>query len=195
MNLPNKLSLARVIMVPVFMIVIAFPESVMPDVWSRIIGTAIFILTALTDMLDGMIARKCNMITDFGKFIDPLADKFMIFGAMLVILYKYEYIRPVFLWVALIVIFRELAVTSMRMIVASNAHVVVAAAWLGKVKTVTQMLCVITILLEPVIVPETAAIADMHIFSYVTMALMTVMTVWSGASYLKSYWKYLDPTK
>ena len=102
MNLPNKLSLARVIMVPVFMIVIALPESVMPDVWSRIIGTAIFILTALTDMLDGMIARKCNMITDFGKFIDPLADKFMIFGAMLVILYKYEYIRPVFLWVALI---------------------------------------------------------------------------------------------
>ena len=195
MNLPNKLSLARVIMVPAFMIVIALPESVMPDVWSRIIGTAIFILTALTDMLDGMIARKCNMITDFGKFIDPLADKFMIFGAMLVILYKYEYIRPVFLWVALIVIFRELAVTSMRMIVASNAHVVVAAAWLGKVKTVTQMLCVITILLEPVIVPETAAIADMHIFSYVTMALMTVMTVWSGASYLKSYWKYLDPTK
>ena len=74
MNLPNKLSLARVIMVPVFMIVIALPESVMPDVWSRIIGTAIFILTALTDMLDGMIARKCNMITDFGKFIDPLAD-------------------------------------------------------------------------------------------------------------------------
>ena len=100
-----------------------------------------------------------------------------------------------FLWVALIVIFRELAVTSMRMIVASNAHVVVAAAWLGKVKTVTQMLCVITILLEPVIVPETAAIADMHIFSYITMALMTVMTVWSGANYLKSYWKYLDPTK
>ena len=195
MNLPNKLSLARVIMVPVFMIVIALPDSVMPDVWSRIIGTAIFILTALTDMLDGMIARKCNMITDFGKFIDPLADKFMIFGAMLVILYKYEYIRPVFLWVALIVIFRELAVTSMRMIVASNAHVVVAAAWLGKVKTVTQMLCVIMILLEPVIVPETAAIADMHIFSYITMALMTVMTVWSGASYLKSYWKYLDPTK
>ena len=192
MNLPNKISLARVIMVPVFMIVISLPESVMPDVWSRIIGTAIFILTALTDMLDGMIARKCNMITDFGKFIDPLADKFMIFGAMLVILYKYEYIRPVFLWVALIVIFRELAVTSMRMIVASNAHVVVAAAWLGKVKTVTQMLCVITILLEPVIVPETAAIADMHIFSYVTMALMTVF---SGANYLKSYWTYLDPTK
>ena len=195
MNLPNKLSLARVIMVPVFMIVIVLPESVMPDVWSRIIGTAIFILTALTDMLDGMIARKCNMITDFGKFMDPLADKFMIFGAMLVILYKYEYIRPVFLWVALIVIFRELAVTSMRMILASNAHVVVAAAWLGKVKTVTQMLCVITILLEPVIVPETAAISDMHIFSYITMALMTVMTIWSGASYLKSYWKYLDPTK
>lgn len=195
MNLPNKLSLARVFMVPLFMIVIALPDSVIPDVWSRIIGTAIFILTALTDMLDGMIARKCNMITDFGKFIDPLADKFMIFGAMLVILYKYEYIRPAFLWVALVVIFRELAVTSMRMIVASNAHVVVAAAWLGKIKTVTQMLCVVTILLEPVIIPESAAISDLHLFSYITMGIMTVMTIWSGASYLKSYWKYLDPTK
>ena len=195
MNLPNKLSLARVFMVPLFMIVIALPDSVIPDVWSRIIGTAIFILTALTDMLDGMIARKCNMITDFGKFIDPLADKFMIFGAMLVILYKYEYIRPAFLWVALVVIFRELAVTSMRMIVASNAHVVVAAAWLGKIKTVTQMLCVVTILLEPVIVPESAAISDLHLFSYITMGIMTVMTIWSGASYLKSYWKYLDTTK
>ena len=98
MNLPNRLSIMRVIMVPIFMIAVVLPESLIPDTWSRIIGAAIFILTALTDMLDGMIARRCNMITDFGKFIDPLADKFMVFGAMLAILYKYEYIRPVFIW-------------------------------------------------------------------------------------------------
>lgn len=195
MNLPNRLSIMRVIMVPIFMIAVVLPESVIPDTWSRIIGAAIFILTALTDMLDGMIARRCNMITDFGKFIDPLADKFMVFGAMLAILYKYEYIRPVFIWVALIVIFRELAITSMRLIVSSNAGVVIAAAWLGKVKTVTQILCIITILLEPVLIPETSPIHDLHLFTWITMAAMTIMTIWSGIDYMKSYWKYLDPTK
>lgn len=195
MNLPNRLSIMRVIMVPIFMIAVVLPESVIPDTWSRIIGAAIFILTALTDMLDGMIARRCNMITDFGKFIDPLADKFMVFGAMLAILYKFDYIRPVFIWVALIVIFRELAITSMRLIVSSNAGVVVAAAWLGKVKTVTQILCIITILLEPVLIPETSPIHDLHLFTWITMAAMTIMTIWSGIDYMKSYWKYLDPTK
>ena len=193
MNLPNKLSLMRVIMVPIFMAVIVLP--VLPDTWSCILGAAIFILTAFTDFLDGMIARKFNMITDFGKFIDPLADKFMVFGAMLAILYKFEDLRPVFVWAALIVIFRELAITSMRLIVSSNAGVVVAAAWLGKVKTVTQIICIITILLEPVIIPETSVLHDMHLFSYITMAAMTAMTLWSGIDYMKSYWKFLDPTK
>ena len=195
MNLPNRLSIMRVIMVPIFMIAVVLPESVIPDTWSRIIGAAIFILTALTDMLDGMIARRCNMITDFGKFIDPLADKFMVFGAMLAILYKYEYIRPVFIWVALIVIFRELAITSMRLIVSSNAGVVIAAAWLGKVKTVTQILCIITILLEPVLIPETSSLYNLHLFTWITMAAMTVMTIWSGIDYMKSYWQFIDPTK
>ena len=195
MNLPNRLSIMRVIMVPIFMIAVVLPESIIPDTWSRIIGAAIFILTALTDMLDGMIARRCNLITDFGKFIDPLADKFMVFGAMLAILYKYEYIRPVFIWVALIVIFRELAITSMRLIVSSNAGVVVAAAWLGKVKTVTQIICIVTILLEPVLIPETSALYNIHLFTWITMAAMTVMTVWSGVDYMKAYWKYLDPNK
>jgi CDP-diacylglycerol--glycerol-3-phosphate 3-phosphatidyltransferase len=182
-------------MVPLFVLVIVLPESVLPDTWSRILGAAIFILTALTDMLDGMIARKCNMITDFGKFIDPLADKFMIFGAMIAILYKFDYIRPVFVWVSLVVIFRELAITSMRLIVSSNTGVVVAAAWLGKIKTVTQIICVVTVLLEPVIIPDSSAIHDMYILTYFTTVLMSVMTIWSGISYLKSYWKVLDPTK
>lgn len=195
MNLPNRLSIMRVIMVPIFMIAVVLPESVIPDTWSRIIGAAIFILTALTDMLDGMIARRCNMITDFGKFIDPLADKFMVFGAMLAILYKFDYIRPVFLWVALIVIFRELAITSMRLIVSSSSGVVIAAAWLGKVKTVTQILCIITILLEPVLIPETSALYNLHLFTWITMAAMTIMTIWSGIDYMKSYWQFIDPTK
>jgi len=181
----------RVVMVPLFVAVIV----VLPDTWSRIFGAAIFILASLTDMLDGMIARKCNMITDFGKFIDPLADKFMVFGAMLAILYKFDYIRPLFIWAALIVIFRELAVTSMRLIVSSNAGIVIAAAWLGKVKTVTQIICVVTVLLEPVIIPSTSALHEKYLFSIITTVLMTVMTLWSGINYMRAYWQYLDPTK
>ncbi|MBE6611866.1 MAG: CDP-diacylglycerol--glycerol-3-phosphate 3-phosphatidyltransferase [Ruminococcaceae bacterium] len=195
MNLPNKLSLMRVIMVPLFVAVIVLPETILPTTWSCILGAAIFILTAFTDFLDGMIARKFNMITDFGKFIDPLADKFMVFGAMLSILYKFESLRPVFIWAALIVIFRELAITSMRLIVSSNAGVVVAAAWLGKVKTVTQIICIVTILLEPVIIPESSPLYGTNLLSYITIAAMTVMTLWSGIDYMKAYWKYLDPTK
>lgn len=190
MNLPNKLSLLRVIMVPLFVLVMVIPTSVLPDAWARIIGAAIFILTALTDMFDGMIARRFNLITDFGKFIDPLADKFMVFGAMLAILYRFDYIRDVFVWVALIVIFRELAVTSMRMIVVNKSGIVVAAAWLGKVKTVTQIVCIVTILLEPVIFVSTTPI-----LSYITMALMTVMTIWSGINYFLAYSKHLDASK
>ncbi len=193
MNLPNKLSLMRVIMVPVFVAVIVLP--LFPDTWMRIIGAAIFILTALTDMLDGMIARRFNLITDFGKFIDPLADKFMVFGAMIAILCRFDYLRPIFVWAALIVIFRELAITSMRLIVSKSSGVVIAAAWLGKVKTVTQIICIITILLEPVIIPEASAIHNMHIFSYITIAAMIAMTIWSGVDYFKSYWKLLDSNK
>ena len=195
MNLPNKLSLMRVIMVPLFVAVMVIPETVLPDVWSRILSAAIFILTAFTDFLDGMIARKFNMITDFGKFIDPLADKFMVFGAMLAILYKYDYLRDVFIWAALIVIFRELAITSMRLIISSSAGKVVAAAWLGKVKTVTQIVCIVVVLLEPVIIPQSSVLYDMHLFSYITIAAMTVMTLWSGIDYMKTYWQFLDPTK
>ena len=198
MNLPNKLSILRVIMVPLFVAVLAIPPVAevgsLADNIIRIIAAVLFVLTAFTDMLDGMIARKYNMITDFGKFIDPLADKFMVFGAMLAILYRFDYLRPIFIWAALIVIFRELAITSMRLLVSSNSGIVVAAKWLGKVKTVTQVICILTILLEPVFTAKTP-LADMHIFAYLTIIAMMVMTIWSGIDYMKSYWRVLDPTK
>ncbi len=190
MNLPNKLTVLRMLLVPVCMIVLMLPFD---GVWPAIVGCAIFILTSLTDMLDGMIARRFNLITDFGKFLDPLADKFLVFGAMLAIIYKYEDIRPVFIWVAAIVILRELAVTSIRLVANQKAGIVVAASWLGKIKTVTQMLAVIVILLEDVICPP--ELAALNIFSYIMMGLMTLFTVWSGLDYMKGYWKYLDPTK
>ena len=190
MNLPNKLSILRVILVPFFVLVMVLPVGGALDTWIRIIAAAVFILTAFTDMLDGKIARKYNLVTDFGKFIDPLADKFMVFGAMLGILYRFDYIRPVFIWASLIVIFRELAITSMRLIVVNKSGTVVAAAWLGKVKTVTQVVCIVTVLLDPVIFPN-----GHYILSYVTITAMTVMTIWSGIDYMRAYWSLLDPNK
>jgi len=190
LNLPNKLTVLRILLVPVFMIVVLLP---LPGVWSAVIGCAIFILTSLTDMLDGMIARRFNLITDFGKFLDPLADKFLVFGALLAILCKYDDIRPVFIWVAAVIMLRELAVTSMRLVVSSASGIVIAANWLGKVKTVSQMAGIVVIFLEDVIFP--AQIAELNIASYVVMAIMSIFTIWSGYNYIKAYWGYINPEK
>ena len=194
MNLPNKLTVFRLVTVPIFLVLLCVPLPI-SDMWLRIITAAVFTITSLTDMLDGKIARKYNLITDFGKFMDPLADKFMVISAMLGILVKFDYIRDVFVWAATIVIFREFAVTSMRMVAANKAGLVIAAAWLGKVKTVTQITCILTVLLEPVVFFWFAPFAEWHILSYVTIAAMTVMTIWSGIDYLKQYWKYIGATK
>lgn len=189
MNLPNKLTILRVCLVPVFMVFLCIPLP-LSDALIRILAAAIFALTSLTDMLDGRIARKYSLITDFGKLMDPLADKMMVFGAMLGILLYCESLRYVFVWAALIVMARELAVTSLRLLAASKGGEVIAAAWLGKVKTVTQILCILTVLLEPVLLPF-PLFAEAHLLSYITIAAMTVMTVWSGVSYFRSYAKYL----
>lgn len=193
MNLPNKLTLFRLCMVPVFLIFLCVPLP-LGDTALRIITAAIFAVVSLTDMIDGKIARKYNMITDFGKFMDPLADKFLVIAAMLGILAKYDDLRPVFVWAAAVVIFRELAVTSIRLVAAQKSGMVVAASWLGKIKTVTQMTCILSILLEPVILPF-PLFTENHLLSYITMAAMTIMTLWSGIDYLKTYWKFLDPQK
>ena len=196
MNLPNKLTILRIFLVPVFMIVMMAPIPYLSDHDNvcRLVAFAIFVITSLTDMLDGKIARKYNLITNFGKFMDPLADKFMVFGALLSIIYKYEYIRPVFIWAAAIVMFRELAVTSIRLVVSGNEGIVVAASWLGKVKTVLQIVCICTVILEPVVLPF-KPFAEWHILSYITIAAMIVMTLWSGFDYIKSYWKFISPNE
>ncbi len=172
-------------MVPVFLFLLCVPLPI-SDTALRIITAVIFILTSLTDMIDGKIARKYNLITDFGKFMDPLADKLLVISAMLGILVRFDYMRLVFVWAAAIVIFREFAVTSLRMIASGKSGLVIAAAWLGKVKTATQMACIVCVLLEPIILPF-KPFAEWHILSYATTAIMTVMTVWSGLDYLKTY--------
>ncbi|MEE0970368.1 MAG: CDP-diacylglycerol--glycerol-3-phosphate 3-phosphatidyltransferase [Clostridia bacterium] len=197
MNLPNKLTVLRLIMVPLIVVVMLLPIS---PILSGVLAALVFGLTALTDMLDGKIARKYNLITDFGKFLDPLADKFMVITTLVVLLFKFDnyYLRLFCLISTLIVIMRELAVTSIRLVVSSNAGIVVAANMLGKIKTVTQIVYILCALLEPVlfeILNMIVTVPNYNILTYASMITMTVFTLWSGINYLKSYWKYLDPNK
>ena len=203
MNLPNKLTLLRILMVPVFMIFLVLniqwtDNAAFNTNLNLIISAAIFIVASLTDMLDGKIARARNLITDFGKFMDPLADKFLVFGALLGVLVnpEFESFRPVFVWAATIVMFRELAVTSLRLVIAGKDGLVIAASWLGKVKTVTQISFICCVLLEPVLLGSwNTFFASYKPLTWVTMIAMTVMTLWSGIDYVKTYWKFIDPEK
>ena len=192
MNLPNKLTVWRLFMVPVIIVVLLLPVSAV----TNILGAFIFLLTALTDMLDGKIARKHGLVTDFGKFLDPLADKFMVISAMMCIMWRSHsnaLIFNIFMWLTMVTVFRELAVASIRLIAAKNANIVVAANMLGKVKTVSQIVMVMAVLLEPVL----AKIGFLFFLGYypvtiISSVLTLVMTVWSGVVYIATYWKYMD---
>lgn len=201
MNLPNKLTVLRLLLVPVIVIVGMLPH--IPFYLSCVICAVLFIGTSVTDMLDGKIARKYNLITDFGKFLDPVADKFMVIGAMFVILYKFENLRTLMIITLLVVVFRELAVTSMRLVVSTGNGIVIAANKLGKIKTVSQIVAVSTAFLEPVlqyiivliIGKEGRFLLSYFPLTWITIAFTIVMTLWSGINYIKAYWKYLDPQK
>ncbi len=207
LNLPNKLTVLRLCLVPVLIIFGMLPESLIPALISNTICAALFICTAITDMLDGKIARRDNLITDFGKFLDPVADKFMVIGAMFVILYKFDSLRTIMIFALLIVVFRELAVTSMRLVVSTGQNIVVAANKLGKIKTVTQIVAISTVFLEPVVQKVAELIGELIVkrdlnfstgiipLTWASLAVSIFFTVWSGISYIKSYWKYLDPEK
>lgn len=191
LNLPNKLTVFRIAMVPVCMFFIAFTG--IPDLWARVIAAALFIVTSATDMLDGMIARKYNLITDLGKFLDPIADKMLIIGTMVALIIRNGTVTGstlfihVMVWTLFVVIMRELAVTSLRMIAAASADkVVIAANWPGKIKTVTQTLGVVVMILEPVIMP-----GSNFILSYIMLALILISTAVSGALYFGAYSKFL----
>ena len=203
MNLPNKLTVLRILLVPVFVVIMMLPASVLSPVISGIVGVTWFIMASITDMLDGKIARKHHLITDFGKLMDPLADKFMVIGALTVVVYRYDNLRSVFIWALLLVVFRELAVTSIRLVAASSKEqVVIPANMLGKIKTVMQIVCICTAIIEPMLyqIPVLGnLLPEWWItwvpLTYTTCVIMMIFTVWSGINYIVSSWKYLDPEK
>ena len=203
MNIPNTLSIIRCLLVPIFVAALIYMRDM--GVWGLVVPAAIYGLTALTDMLDGKIARKYNLITDFGKFIDPLADKFMVLSSMISILVwmllrDNKTLALVFVWVVLVILLRELGVTSIRLVVAGKSGIVVAASIFGKIKTVSQMVGTVLIILEPafpMVIKNSVVsyIADNHIVSYIAMAVMAFTTIFSGIDYLKAYMPYIDSNK
>ena len=190
MNLPNKLTILRALLVPVFVACLLYIPN---PIVCGLVTAVVFIITSLTDMLDGKIARKHNLVTNFGKFMDPLADKFMVFAALLVMTVKADGIlQQVLVWASAIVFLRELGVTSIRLVCANSEVGVVAASWFGKCKTVTQIFAILVLILEPA---WSLALDTKSIVSYVAVALMVIMTVGSGIDYLKTYWKVLTEDK
>lgn len=194
LNVPNTLSLIRCLLVPVFVATLIFMRDI--EIWGIVVPALVYGLTAFTDMLDGKIARKYNLVTDFGKFIDPLADKFMVISSMVAIM-LWMILRGdtplalVFVWVVLIILLRELGVTSLRLVVAGKSGIVVAASMLGKIKTVSQMVGTVVLIVEPII----PFFNENHILSYVMMAVMAFTTLFSGIDYLKAYMPYIDSNK
>lgn len=186
MNLANKLTLLRMLLVPIFLIFIAINE--IP--YGTFIATFIFVIASVTDKLDGYIARSRNQITNFGKFMDPLADKLLVTAALISLV---EF-RVVPSWAAVIIIAREFAVSGLRTIAASEGKVI-AASWWGKIKTVIQIVAIILLLIE-VNISQSKYLFDlvtnsnflMNFFEYVprvSLDIAVIITIVSGYDYFR----------
>lgn len=185
MNLPNKITISRIFMIPLFMIVMLIPFS-----WGNIsllgaempvthlVGAIIFIIASVTDWIDGYYARKYNLVTNLGKFLDPLADKLLV-SAALVVLVDLELAAS---WIVIVIISREFAITGLRLVLAGGGEVV-AANMLGKIKTWAQIVAISALLLHNIIF-------ELISFPFDDLALWVAMffTIWSG-------WDYFDKNK
>ena len=200
-NLPNKLTILRIILVPVFIVVLWLPlmtKGAVTDLTAKIISSAIFVFSAVTDFIDGKLARKYNIVSNFGKFMDPLADKFLVIGSMLAMALVYEGVPRIWLIVSLIIsVFRELAVSSMRLIAKNADGLVIAAALPGKIKTFSQCIFVPLLLLEGYVfsflynnLPLEAVFSNLPL-SFICMLIMNFFTIYSGIQYLNTYKKYI----
>ncbi len=168
MNLPNKLTILRVILIPFF---VAFLMDAFHIPGTKWIALAIFIIASLTDMLDGKIARKYNLVTNFGKFMDPLADKLLVCSAMI----AFVDMGMVPTWIVMIIIAREFIISGFRLVASDNGIVIAAGIW-GKLKTVCQMIMII------VLIADFGGIFDM--IGTVLIWLSLILTIISLVDYL-----------
>lgn len=194
MNTPNKLTLLRVLLVPAFVLLFywQFPAH-------YLIATLVFVAAAITDAVDGHLARKNNQITDFGKFLDPLADKVLVVTALSCFLQQQKMSIVCFL----LIVAREFMVSALRLVVA-NKGTVVPASFAGKLKTAFTMIALITAMVYwsfrldfhafGLAIPD-AVYTGAEVLLQILFWIAAVLTVWSGAEYLKAYWKDINPNQ
>ena len=179
MNLPNKLTMLRVILIPFFVVFMLFSITGF-DKW---IALAIFAIASLTDLADGKIARKYNLVTNFGKFMDPLADKLLVCSAMIALIE----LGSIPAWIVIVIIAREFVISGFRLIASDNGVVIAASYW-GKFKTVFQMTMVILMIIELALAELGLVLGWLHILTVIIMWIALVLTVVSLADYLKKNW-------
>lgn len=191
MNTPNKLTVARIIVTPFFMaaMLIEFEHHFL-------VALILFAAASVTDLIDGKMARKHNLITDFGKFLDPLADKMLTTAAFLGFIELQ--IGHGITWIAFIVLLREFLITSLRLISSGKGKVIAANMW-GKCKTVSQMFAIVFVLAAQYIMSVTETSAQLEtVYSVATDIVLwvsAVLTVISGLVYVKQNKDFIDPTK
>ncbi|MEH7107009.1 MULTISPECIES: CDP-diacylglycerol--glycerol-3-phosphate 3-phosphatidyltransferase [Bacillaceae] len=180
MNLPNKITVSRILLIPLFLIIMLVPFE-----WGNIhflgadmpithfVGALIFIVASTTDWVDGHLARKYNLVTNMGKFLDPLADKLLV-SAALIVLVELQYAPS---WIVIVIISREFAVTGLRLLLAGEGEVV-AANMLGKIKTWTQIIAISSLLLHNIIFVMIPFRFDM-----LALWVALIFTIWSGWDY------------
>ena len=169
MNLPNKLTLLRICLIPVFVILMLSQVSNF-----FLISCIIFIIASITDFLDGKIARKYNLVTDFGQFMDPLADKLLVLSALICMI-EYDLVAG---WMVIIIVARELTVSILRAIAADNGKVIAASGG-GKIKTTSQMIAIILLLIG-----ANYSNSQIVFVGTIAMYIATIFTLYSGIDYL-----------
>lgn len=168
LNLPNKLTLLRVIMIPFFIVMLLMNDG--ETTMFRYIAAGIFIVASLTDWLDGAIARKYNLVTNFGKFMDPLADKLLVCSALICLVALEQF--PV--WMVIVIVSREFIISGFRLVAAEQGLVIAASYW-GKFKTVTQMVAIILMILN---------ISALYMVTTIVMWAALILTVVSLIDYI-----------
>jgi cardiolipin synthase (CMP-forming) len=179
LNLPNLLTWLRILLIPLIVVVFYLPDDWFSTREANLTATAIFALAALTDWLDGYLARRLSLTSAFGAFLDPVADKLMVAAALIVLVD----LDRVSAFIALIIIGREIAISALReWMAAIGAGKSVAVSWLGKVKTTAQMIAILLLLLHQPLVPG----LDTHNLGTWLIWLAAVLTLWSMFCYLKA---------
>ena len=194
MNTPNKLTVVRMILVPFFLLalVLNFPHA-------KLVALVLFVAASLTDYFDGMLARKHNLVTNFGKFLDPLADKMLTTSALLGFMVMDKSVLPGAMWITFITLFREFVVLGIRLAAVSDGGKVVAANIWGKAKTVSQMVGIIVVIFVQWLHIDLGLSGSVYeilrVFGAFSMWISAILTIISGVIYVIDNAKFVDPKK